>query len=470
MKIATGPLKVSKNNQRYFEDISKGKIVYLTGTHTWNNFQDIGSPVSNFDYNSYLKFLLNNGMNFIRFWVLENPRWVPWSSNNNFKVTPMPYRRIGNEVARDGLPKFNLDIWNQEYFDRLKYRVEQAGRNGIYVGIMLFSGCSIGNRDWPEKDPATSLMVKNPWDSHPYNKQNNINGVDGDLDNDGQGWELRNITKSGIIERQKAYVKKVIDETNNYDNVLYEIANEDPFDTWEWQYEIINFIKEYEITLSKKHPVGMTASWKQANDLMFKSPADWISPYYNEGEAIDPLTAYGEKVWIADTDHVFPNMGVTMDFAWKAFLRGANIISMDNKKTGEAWSYFRKKAAGNVEKFETERLESISQGSFEATLGDLSQKYIKSYADRMKLDKVNVCSNLSSTGYCLADAGREYLVFQPVSGEFTMDLSGAEVELSIEWFNPVTGETFKNCAIKGGNINQHFTAEFAPVVLYLKEI
>jgi hypothetical protein len=38
--LATGPLRVSPDNPRYFVDSSTGKIIYLTGTHTWSNLQD----------------------------------------------------------------------------------------------------------------------------------------------------------------------------------------------------------------------------------------------------------------------------------------------------------------------------------------------------------------------------------------------------------------------------------------------
>ncbi|MDP1676411.1 MAG: hypothetical protein Q8L88_06050, partial [Bacteroidota bacterium] len=39
---APGPLRVHPSNPRYFADAS-GKIVYLTGSHTWSNFQDNGN-------------------------------------------------------------------------------------------------------------------------------------------------------------------------------------------------------------------------------------------------------------------------------------------------------------------------------------------------------------------------------------------------------------------------------------------
>jgi hypothetical protein len=41
-KAAVGPLRVSTDNPRYFATPA-GDIVYLTGSHTWNNLQDWGS-------------------------------------------------------------------------------------------------------------------------------------------------------------------------------------------------------------------------------------------------------------------------------------------------------------------------------------------------------------------------------------------------------------------------------------------
>lgn len=38
---ATGPLRVHPTNPRYFTDDGQ-RAVYLTGSHTWDNLQDMG--------------------------------------------------------------------------------------------------------------------------------------------------------------------------------------------------------------------------------------------------------------------------------------------------------------------------------------------------------------------------------------------------------------------------------------------
>src|SRR5262249_55649662 len=77
---ATGPLRVCRENPRYFTDGRKSpdgslKAVYLTGSHHWNNFQDpakLGGPLTNrFDYEGYLEQLASWHHNFIRMWSWE---------------------------------------------------------------------------------------------------------------------------------------------------------------------------------------------------------------------------------------------------------------------------------------------------------------------------------------------------------------------------------------------------------------
>ena len=55
-------------------------------------------------------------------------------------VDPFPWQRTGPGLALDGKPKFDLNLFNQSYFDRLRSRVIAAGERGIYVSIMLFEG------------------------------------------------------------------------------------------------------------------------------------------------------------------------------------------------------------------------------------------------------------------------------------------------------------------------------------------
>src|SRR5690349_17765955 len=62
--VAKGPLQIHPTNPRYFTDGTRTaaggwKAIYLTGSHTWANLQDVGltNPPPAFDFPAYLDFL-----------------------------------------------------------------------------------------------------------------------------------------------------------------------------------------------------------------------------------------------------------------------------------------------------------------------------------------------------------------------------------------------------------------------------
>jgi hypothetical protein len=95
--------------------------------------------------------------------------------------------------------------------------------------------------------------------------------------------------------------------------------------------------------------------------------------------------------------------------------------------------------------------------------------YTLAYAQRMNLIKMAPENDLASSGYCLAEKGKEYLVYLPEGNEVTLDLSDASRDLSVEWFNPNTEETIKPGKIKGGQ-TQVLKSPYGDddAVLYLK--
>ena len=113
--LPMGPLSVHPENPRYFRNPATGKAVYLTGSHTWNNLQDMepkGSTGS-FDFDGYLDFLVRHHHNFIRLWRWESTagtrlRAAGRTRTREFVVAPHPWKRTGPGMALDGKPKFDL--------------------------------------------------------------------------------------------------------------------------------------------------------------------------------------------------------------------------------------------------------------------------------------------------------------------------------------------------------------------------
>ena len=432
---ALGPLSVCKDNPRYFADPT-GKPVYLTGLHTWNNFKDMGrtDPPPPFDYDAYLDLLVHLRLNFIRLWTWDLTKYSYSGYNTGLLYCqPFPWKRTGPGLAKDGKPRFDLTKYDPAYFQRLHERVAKAGERGIYVSIMLFEG-----HGTQKSEPPWC------WDGHPFNPANNINGIDGDPNKDGRGLEVYTLQVPAITRIQEEYVRRVIDAVNDLDNVLYEICNEaGPYST-EWQYHMIRFIKDYERTKPKQHPVGMTFQFEGgSNKTLFESPADWISPNPEGGYRDDPPPADGRKVIINDTDHLW-GIGGNQGWVWKSFCQGLNPIFMD-PYVNELFT-----------------LHPEDRGKLDTRWNPVRYNlgYTRRFALRMDLLHARPMAELASSHYCLAVPGRQYLVYLPSGGTVSIDLSAATGELFVEWLNPSTGRRIGGNKLQGGDVRS-ITAPFS---------
>jgi hypothetical protein len=80
-------------------------------------------------------------------------------------------------------------------------------------------------------------------------------------------------------------------------------------------------------------------------------------------------------------------------------------------------------------------------------------------------------ASLSATRYCLANRGREYLVFQSNKGEFTVDLKDAAgATFSVEWFNVNADKAVAAKPVTGGETRTFTTPFPGPAVLHLKRM
>lgn len=444
---AAGPLRVDDENPRYFAT-PDGEPILLAGSHTWESLQDAGpsDPPEPFDYGAYLDFLDLHGHNFFRLWAWEQAKWTA-ETPGAYYISPLPWARTGPGTARDGKPRFDLTRFNVAYFERLRRRVREAGDRGIYVSVMLFNGWSVEDKD---------LGIGNPWPGHPFHSDNNVNGIAGDVDGDGEGEEIHTLADPAVTSLQEAYVRRVVEAVGDLDNVLYEISNESHSESQEWQYHMIRFIRGLQAEGSTQHPVGMTVEWRGGDNAeLHESPADWISPDNSGSYLTAPPPAEGRKVIVSDTDH-YGTSRTTVDWVWKSFTRGLNPAFMD-AYDGAATGL------GAPANFDAHAPRWVG---IRRNLG-----YAKDLAERVDLETLLPEEDLSSTGYCLARATAEdgeYLVFATEAGEFTVDLSATPGALSSEWFDPATGTLTPGASVEGGG-RRSFTSPFgAPAVLRLR--
>ena len=433
---ATGPLRVSQKNPRYFCDAS-GRAILLVGSHTWNNLVDMGrsDPPEAFDFDAYLDFLDRYGHNFIRLWAWDSSTWDTRANGRLGKdfihhVAPLPWARTGPGKALDGKPRFDLKQYDPEYFERLRARVGAAGRRGIYVSVMLFEGWGLmhGNR-------RRGALDEWAWRSHPFHPDNNISGIDA-------GGKVHSRANSAVSAIQATYIRKVVDTVNDLDNVLYEVINEGGEKKWDWW--VVETVRQYQRTKPQQHPIGITGHGAERLESMLASPADWISPGRNDGFGDDPPAWAGKKVSLLDTDHVW-GVGGNGAWVWKSLVRGHNPLFMDpydgsvlGKRFHPQWEPIRR------------------------NLG-----HARRLAGRLDVAATSPRNELASTSFCLADPGNAYLVYFPAGGKATVALRETTARFAVQWFDPSTGKATAGRPVTGG-ADREFTAPFADdAVLYL---
>jgi hypothetical protein len=434
--VVDGPLIVCSRNPRYFATADDAdRAVLLTGSHVNNNLhdglgfgQDCPDSPEVFDFDAYLEFLAEHGHNFVRLWRWEQFKGYLGPADVHFCMTPQPWARTGPGLASDGKPRFDLGTFDASYFQRLRQRVAAADALGIYVSVMLFEGFSLHLTDTPDNIAG-----------HPLGAGNNINDVAIESIVDYQVLPL----EPAVAAIQEAYIRKVVDTVHDLPNVLYEVANESsgmtadavempggmkidtPIgDSTRWQYGVIDLVKGYEREAGRTpHPIGMTflypvAEPEKANDPLWASPADWISPGVDDSPVPgdtrwrhDPPSADGRKVVISDNDHYSP-MEVDAVWAWKSFLRGHNPILYD---LGIVDGRFDPPDPG----LEPARL----------ALGD-----IRRLADSIDLTSSAPAGELASSGYVLTWPGHDYLVLRP-AGEGDLSVSVESGTYDVRWYD-----------------------------------
>ena len=452
-----GPLRTSSLNRRYLGG-PDGRPIYLAGLHTWANLQDRGptDPPPRFNYKEFLDLLEHYGLNFFRLWSWENAAWAPWT-NGDFHFDPMPFERTGPGLALDGKPRFDLTRLDRAYFDRLQARVRLARDRGIFVSVMLFNGFSVERK---------GLRRGNPWLGHPFNASNNVNGVDGDRNGNGEGEETHTLEIPEVVRYQETYVRAVVDALNDFDNVVFEISNESDARSVAWQYHMIDLIKEYESSKPKQHAVGMTSTYPDGdNENLLRSPADWISP--NRGKEdflVRPPPADGRKVVISDTDHLCGECSVR-DWVWKSATAGYSTLYMDG---------FREKDFTHPAVLDVRRSLALSA----AVLGE------------MNLAAAVPDGKASSTGYCLASraaGGDEYLIYAPSRAStyqrlrrsfigklferretVSVNLEATPHSLAVDWLDPATGVHRDGGIIAGGTVRMLRAPVAGDAVLHLR--
>lgn len=442
---ADGTLSVLLSNRRYLT-VDGVTPFFLVGSDHWQGLVDYSAsaaPTTPTNYTAQFAIEAARGSNWIRMFTWDYSRLNGILNTQDF-FAPLAYRRTGPGNAVDGGLKFDLTLYDTDYFARMRAIIQLAATYGMHVVVMLFEGL--------DAQSASTWKV----DGHPYASTNNINSITGESAGTMLQCYTRNV--AAINTKQDAYVTKVLDTTYDLPNVIYEIANEaDTNATCDaWQSYWCDFIRSNEQSrpATYRHLILRSASNYVTSDetIVTTDGGDLTAPHFpwsGYGTFAAPLltieVSAANPPRLYDGDHTIAGSYITPDPFWKAVTSGhAGVTYMDDPY-------------GSIG--------SPPSGYPSATIrANLS--YIKTLANRLHLATCVPSTALASTAYCLANAGSEYLVYQPGSAAFTVDLSAAAAvgrRFNAEWLNTNTGAKAFGPAVIGGSAAQSFTSPFVGV-------
>ena len=237
------PIQLHPDNQHYFLWRGKPTILITSGEHYGVALNRV------FDYKKYLKTLESYGFNLTRTFSGAYCEPVGAFKIQNNTLAPAKEKLICPWIRSDmpgyanGGNKFDLAKWDKTYFKRLRNFVNEAGKCGVVVELVLF--CPFYKDDM--------------WKLSPMNVVNNINDI-GKMERT----EVYTLNHPRLLAVQDSMVRRIVRELRDFDNVYYEICNEPYFGgvTLEWQNHIAETIVKAEAKLKTKHLIAQNIANK----------------------------------------------------------------------------------------------------------------------------------------------------------------------------------------------------------------
>lgn len=420
------PIKVHPANPHYLMFRGKPTLLISSAEH-------YGAVINlDFDYDIYLKELGSKSMNQTR--VFSGAfREVPGSfgiSDNTLAPAPnrylSPWARSATPGFAHGGNKFDLTKYDPEYFARLKDFLAKAGAQGVVVEYVFF----------------VNWYLDDMWNVSPMKASNNINGIGGIA----RG--LVNTLENGnLMAVQEAFVRKVVQELKDVDNVYYEICNE-PGAADAWQKRIAEVIHDEEKNFAFRHLIAQNL---HEDKMTINSPHLSILNYHYAGPDLARAN-YGKNLVMSLDETGFDG---SADFpyryqAWEFLLAGGGIYSNLD------YSFTTAKEDGTA----TQSAPGGGGVNLRKQLQALRRFLESMDFVRMTPNKTLVAGGLPSTvsHECLAEPGMQYAFYFRGGTRISPELKLPAGDYVAEWMNTKTGEGHGKESFKHGTGNKTLTS------------
>jgi hypothetical protein len=449
---------VSKINPHYLFYKSK-PIILITSDHHYGAVIDL-----DFNFVKYLSYLSDNGLNLTRIYpggMFEPPdKYLP---GNPLGPRPgrqlLPWLKTGQQgadskLAETGKPSFryDLDKWNPEYFARLKAFVKLAREKNIIVEIPFFNG-----------------MYADCWPLMAMYHGNNIQNVGQYEAKDCGLFTTMDNRNTDVIKYQKEYIKKIVTELNDFDNLIYDICDEPSLQglpdgniivrsdslITPWINTMKDAFESAEEQLPKKHILGQTVQ-NLSPDLSGEQWCMWLPTEY-----VSPA----EKALMLDYSRKKPVINVETNYFGMSLTKSAYTAEAVRL---EGWWFILGGGAGLINLNGEFCRGNESGGSITQTVIVPQKKILNNFMNSLDLNGLSRFNDFSVTGSGIlssgiSEKGKQYAVylfhaapdsewgsnFVPGPGSYCDTLTIKNVPASsylAEWIDPVSG------AIKGSEL------------------
>lgn len=259
-----------------------------------------------FDYIAYLDALKSYGLNYTRIYPagFVEPEGA-FQLENTLAPRPgdliQPWARSRLPGYRSGGNRFDLDRWDAEYFWRLKDFLAQADARNIVVEICFFNAQNKGS--WPMSPLYWSNNIQDEEHIDDFN-------------------EVQTLRHPDLLQRQDAFVSRIVQEVNSFDNVILEICDEPAsYGTprelaGPWIAHFVDVINRTESKMPKKHLLGQQVQGAIGGPVDFSSHPSvslivtqyvWLTPDEQVGglKALDELYGRNKPIDLNETGY-FP--------------------------------------------------------------------------------------------------------------------------------------------------------------------
>lgn len=411
------PIQLHPQNGHYFLWRGKPTILVTSGEH-------YGAVLNRaFDYKTYLRTLASHGFNLTRTFsgAYCEPQGAFKIKNNTLAPEKgflmCPWARSNIPGYAYGGNKFDLTRWDDEYFERLRDFVTEAGRQGIVVELVLFC----------------PFYEDSMWELSPMNATNNINDIGKVQRTD--VYTLQDLKLSAV---QAAMTHKIITELKDFDNIYYEICNEPYFGGVkdEWQAYIAGTISKAEADLKTKHLIAQNIANKSKK---ITRPNTQVS-IFNFHYAKPPIAVeqnYGLNKVIGDDETGFAGSepkAYRLE-GWDFIIAGGGVYN--NLDYSFTVGYENGTAAIDA---------PGGGGPVLRKQLEILKDFIKSFNFiNMKPDNSVIKSGIpnNATARALVEPGRGYAVYINGGTEAKLVLALARGVYNAEWINTKTGNVEK---------------------------